>query len=61
MFPNLLITLGLIDEGEDAETAAIRELKEETGFLASHVIESSPVIWSDPGKSGSLPRSEIPI
>jgi 8-oxo-dGTP pyrophosphatase MutT (NUDIX family) len=40
---------GLIDEGETPEQAAIRELEEETGFKASSVIESTPVIVSDPG------------
>ena len=30
-----LLFLGLIDPGESAETAAIRELKEETGYVAS--------------------------
>lgn len=40
---------GLIDEGETPEQAAIRELEEETGFRASGVVESTPVIVSDPG------------
>lgn len=40
---------GLIDEGESAEDAAMRELVEETGFKAERIIESSPVIVSDPG------------
>ncbi|KAK5656382.1 hypothetical protein OQA88_4763 [Cercophora sp. LCS_1] len=39
---------GLIDEGETAEEAAIRELKEETGYVAE-VLESSPVMFNDPG------------
>jgi ADP-ribose pyrophosphatase len=41
--------LGLIDEGETAEQAAVRELEEETGYKADRVIESSPLIVSDPG------------
>ncbi|KAF7971636.1 hypothetical protein HWV62_20668 [Athelia sp. TMB] len=41
--------IGLIDEGETAEKAAIRELEEETGFKADSVIELSPVVVSDPG------------
>jgi hypothetical protein len=45
--------LGLIDEGETPEQAAIRELEEETGFKADRVIESSPVIVADPGASTS--------
>ncbi|KAK4171555.1 putative ADP-ribose pyrophosphatase [Triangularia setosa] len=39
---------GLIDEGETAEEAAVRELKEETGYVCE-VIESSPVMFNDPG------------
>jgi 8-oxo-dGTP pyrophosphatase MutT (NUDIX family) len=42
--------LGLIDEGETPEQAAIRELEEETGYKAEGVEESSPVIVSDPGE-----------
>ena len=44
-----IFDLGLIDEGETAEKAAIRELEEETGFKADGVLESSPVIVADPG------------
>ncbi|KAJ7632312.1 NUDIX hydrolase domain-like protein [Roridomyces roridus] len=40
---------GLIDEGETAEQAAVRELEEETGFKASGIVESTPVIVADPG------------
>ncbi|KAK4186418.1 NUDIX hydrolase domain-like protein [Podospora australis] len=39
---------GLIDQGETAEQAAIRELKEETGYVAE-VLETSPVMFNDPG------------
>ncbi|KAJ4302505.1 ADP-ribose diphosphatase [Collariella sp. IMI 366227] len=39
---------GLIDEGETAEQAAVRELKEETGYV-SEVLETSPVMFNDPG------------
>ncbi|KAK3372319.1 NUDIX hydrolase domain-like protein [Podospora didyma] len=42
------IPAGLVDEGETAEEAAIRELKEETGYVAQ-VLESSPIMWNDPG------------
>jgi len=40
---------GLIDEGETAEQAAIRELEEETGYKSNTVLQVSPVIVSDPG------------
>ncbi|KIY43886.1 hypothetical protein FISHEDRAFT_52611 [Fistulina hepatica ATCC 64428] len=41
--------IGLIDESETPEQAAIRELEEETGLRASGVLESSPVVCADPG------------
>ncbi|KAG6861892.1 hypothetical protein C0995_010598 [Termitomyces sp. Mi166 len=44
---------GLIDEGETPEQAAIRELEEETGFKAEGLIESSPVIVTDPGMTNA--------
>lgn len=40
---------GLVDNGETPEEAAIRELEEETGYKADHVVDVSPVIVSDPG------------
>ncbi|KAK6499142.1 hypothetical protein TWF481_011713 [Arthrobotrys musiformis] len=39
---------GLIDQGETPEDAAIRELKEETGYEGK-VLSISPTIVSDPG------------
>jgi len=44
---------GLIDEAETAEQAAIRELEEETGFKADGVVQSSPIIVSDPGMTSA--------
>lgn len=41
---------GLIDEGESAETAALRELKEETGYKGE-VVGVTPVTCLDPGLS----------
>jgi len=46
---NSMGSLWLIDNGETPEQAAIRELEEETGYKADGVIESSPVVVSDPG------------
>jgi len=46
-------TTGLIDEGETAEQAAIRELKEETGYKAESILHVSPVIVSDPGMTNA--------
>ncbi|CAJ2504468.1 Uu.00g118620.m01.CDS01 [Anthostomella pinea] len=39
---------GLVDEGETTEEAAIRELKEETGYVGK-VSETSPMMFNDPG------------
>ena len=36
---------GLIDEGETAEQAAVRELKEETGYVGQ-VLETSPIMFN---------------
>lgn len=44
------MTKGLVDEGETPEQAAIRELKEETGYEADSVIESTPLTVVDPGQ-----------
>lgn len=44
---------GLVDEGEDAGTSAIRELKEETGYVATLPKDAKAaegfVMWNDPG------------
>ncbi|KAH8108204.1 NUDIX hydrolase domain-like protein [Cristinia sonorae] len=44
---------GLIDRGECAEEAAIRELEEETGYKAHKVLQSSPVLVADPGMTNA--------
>jgi len=44
---------GLIDEGETAEQAAIRELREETGYKADSILDISPVIVADPGMTNA--------
>ncbi|KAJ3565095.1 hypothetical protein NP233_g7865 [Leucocoprinus birnbaumii] len=47
---------GLVDEGDTVESAAIRELEEETGFKADRadsVLEVSDLIVSDPGMTNA--------
>ena len=39
---------GLIDEGETIESAALRELREETGYVGK-IVDVSPTIFNDPG------------
>lgn len=43
---------GLIDEGESVEEAAVRELREETGYEGK-VLGISPTIAADPGMSSA--------
>ncbi|KAI1263848.1 ADP-ribose pyrophosphatase [Xylariaceae sp. FL1019] len=43
---------GLIDEGETIQQAAVRELKEESGYVGS-VTETSPIMYNDPGMTNT--------
>lgn len=40
---------GLVDASESVETAAARELHEETGFEATKILSTSPIVAADPG------------
>jgi ADP-ribose pyrophosphatase len=42
------VPAGLIDAGETAEQAAVRELLEETGYVGV-ATETSPIMYNDPG------------
>ncbi|KAI0803900.1 NUDIX domain-containing protein [Xylaria sp. FL0064] len=47
---------GLVDEGETVEEAALRELREETGYVGEVVHERAgqrPMFWSAPASSSS--------
>ncbi|KAM0815790.1 putative NUDIX hydrolase domain-like protein [Seiridium cardinale] len=46
---------GMVDEGETPEQAAVRELKEETGYLGEVISEKidRPVHWNSPASSSS--------
>jgi len=44
---------GLIDQGETPEKAAIRELKEETGFEGK-VCQTSPMLSKQPGMTNEV-------
>lgn len=46
------IPAGLVDPNESVETTALRELKEETGYVGK-VAAKSPVIYNDPGFCGN--------
>ncbi|KAI9825117.1 MAG: hypothetical protein M1832_001437 [Thelocarpon impressellum] len=46
------VPAGLVDAGEDAEVCALRELKEETGYVGEVVRDGtgvSPLMFNDPG------------
>ena len=53
------IPAGLLDEGETPEACAIRELKEETGYIGEVIshdgVTASPIMFNDPG----MCRSEL--
>ncbi|KAM6500806.1 NUDIX hydrolase domain-like protein [Amanita muscaria] len=44
---------GLVDEHETPEDAAKRELTEETGYVGTKIIETSPIIVCDPGMTNA--------
>lgn len=46
---------GLVDEGENESNAALRELKEETGY-EGEVTSISPIVYSDPGLTNASCR-----
>jgi ADP-ribose pyrophosphatase len=44
-----------MDDGETPEQTAIRELEEETGYVADEVVEVSPLLAADPGTNRFSP------
>eukprot|EP00123_Amoebidium_parasiticum_P011855 comp20941_c1_seq1/m.27987 comp20941_c1_seq1/g.27987 ORF comp20941_c1_seq1/g.27987 comp20941_c1_seq1/m.27987 type:complete len:215 (-) comp20941_c1_seq1:192-836(-) len=49
---------GLVDKGETPEQAAVRELKEETGYVGT-VAQVTPILYNDPGITNANMRMVV--